>query len=627
MTDFKMVLLTDITPDPNQPRKFYDETAMDELIDSILVKDVLQPILIRPDKKKGYQLVCGERRYRASVAVNKMSTEEIKQRVKDQPYVKPSGVIPAVIRELSDEEALELQIIENLQRKDVHAMEEAVAFKSLQDKRGWTATEIANRVGKKDHYVKQRLRLNDLTPEWQKVVYHNALNITDALKVAMLSPNDQKDLFTEEDITKEDLKNGGFKVNFNIWKLNKYKGELHSAGFDIQDPALIKKMGACTDCKYNTAAARLFPETDSIPRCTNITCFKEKTQKSFDIRLQEALTDPTMLFVNTDYTDHKSEIAKLIKAHTIEVLQYGTYNKLYAPEPPDFDEWMEDNADDYPNEKDRTIAWKKELEVYEKEKQDYELKITSGKFKKALVVVGDDKGQYIYLQVGKKKSQANATVKTAKQVQKEIKEGVAILQDVNAEIVRINENLDKAARLDKEKVHFRIMAEYKNHPALMGPAKGLTRVETIALHWFILEQLGWYSIDDEGYKDYELSEEMDFDTCVQEEWEKAWNHLAQLSPEHIAGLFRKLMAERFAGKSPRGYASEANEAFAIRKMAEALGDIPISAYEDEQKEVAEKRLKKAQKRLAELKELKKELEERAEVKKGTKPKAAKKNGK
>ncbi|MBK7885509.1 MAG: ParB/RepB/Spo0J family partition protein [Chitinophagaceae bacterium] len=102
---------------------------MTELVESIKTNGVLQPILVRP-KGKGYMLVCGERRYRAT---------------------KEAGLteVPAVIREMTDDEALEAQIIENLQRKDVHPMEEAVAFNSLIENKKYSVIEVAARVGKK----------------------------------------------------------------------------------------------------------------------------------------------------------------------------------------------------------------------------------------------------------------------------------------------------------------------------------------------------------------------------------------------------------------------------------------------------------------------------------------------
>ncbi len=114
-SSFELISIAQIRADPNQPRKHFSEGDLQELIQSIQQHGILQPVLLRPTDSEGnYQIVCGERRYRAALA---------------------SGltVIPATIRTLSDEEALEIQVIENLQRKDVLPMEEAVAFKLLRE--------------------------------------------------------------------------------------------------------------------------------------------------------------------------------------------------------------------------------------------------------------------------------------------------------------------------------------------------------------------------------------------------------------------------------------------------------------------------------------------------------------
>jgi ParB family chromosome partitioning protein len=184
MSEMKHLALSEIKPDPNQPRKYYDETAMKELVDSVKEKGVLQPILVRPAKSgKGYTLVCGERRYRAAMSVHSDNITK--------------STIPAVIRELNDEEALELQIIENLQRKDVHPLEEAVAFKSLLD-HGKEVKEVAARVGKSEFYVRQRMKLNALSKEWQKVFYAGRLSITTALTVALFDAKNQAELFKSD---------------------------------------------------------------------------------------------------------------------------------------------------------------------------------------------------------------------------------------------------------------------------------------------------------------------------------------------------------------------------------------------------------------------------------------------
>jgi ParB family chromosome partitioning protein len=217
--------------------------------------------------------VCGERRFRAAGTAGLTD-------------------IPAVIRVLTDEEALELQIIENLQRKDVHPMEEAVAFKSLVDK-GKDVQEIANRVGKKIYYVNQRLKLNQLTKEWQSVYFHSLVSLNDAMRLAVMPDKQQVDFYREQNMPMHiDRK---VHISFSDYTFNKYRGNLSTATFDLTDITLNSKMGACTNCQYNSGAMALFPDAAKNPICTNITCFVHKTNFEFDRKLKAAKDDPSMV--------------------------------------------------------------------------------------------------------------------------------------------------------------------------------------------------------------------------------------------------------------------------------------------------------------------------------------------
>ncbi len=135
--------IADIEPNRAQPRKQFDEQALAELADSIAQHGVLQPLLVRPLTDGTYQLVAGERRWRASRMAG--LTE-----------------VPVVIRELSDQEAAELALIENLQREDLNPMEEALGFKTLMDTYGLTQEETAKVVNKSRPAVANALRLLNL---------------------------------------------------------------------------------------------------------------------------------------------------------------------------------------------------------------------------------------------------------------------------------------------------------------------------------------------------------------------------------------------------------------------------------------------------------------------------------
>lgn len=137
--------ISEIEPNRSQPRKEFDEAALADLADSIREHGVIQPLLVRPLPTGGYQLVAGERRWRAS---------------------RMAGLseVPVVIRELSDHETMELALIENLQRQDLNPVEEAMGYQSLIEDYGLTQDEAAKRVGKSRPAVANSLRLLGLCP-------------------------------------------------------------------------------------------------------------------------------------------------------------------------------------------------------------------------------------------------------------------------------------------------------------------------------------------------------------------------------------------------------------------------------------------------------------------------------
>ena len=138
--------INEIIPNKDQPRKTFDEEALQELADSIRQHGVLQPLLVRPLPTGAYQLVAGERRWRAS------RIAELKE-------------VPVIIKELSDNEAMEIAIIENLQREDLNPIEEAEGLQALIDKCGYTQEEVAVSVGKSRPAITNSLRLLKLPQE------------------------------------------------------------------------------------------------------------------------------------------------------------------------------------------------------------------------------------------------------------------------------------------------------------------------------------------------------------------------------------------------------------------------------------------------------------------------------
>jgi len=144
----------------NRDASDFTQDALAELIGSIREQGLVQPVLLRPDPKKAgkFILVAGERRFHACKLV-------------------PLGKVPAYVRDITDEQAFDLQLTENIQRKDIHPMREARAYKFLQESKGWSTAELANRFGKSETYVLQRQKLNTLIPEAEKDFVSNVMTL------------------------------------------------------------------------------------------------------------------------------------------------------------------------------------------------------------------------------------------------------------------------------------------------------------------------------------------------------------------------------------------------------------------------------------------------------------------
>lgn len=164
--------IKEIAPSPNQPRKNFDEEAFSELVASIREVGLLQPVVVRP-KEDGYELIAGERRWRAAQEAGLAD-------------------IPAIIKDSSDLESLEIALVENLQREDLNAIEEANAYTYLADVFNMKQEEIATRVGKNRATVANVVRLLRLNPEVQQMVVDGLISSGHARALLPIEDNDQQ---------------------------------------------------------------------------------------------------------------------------------------------------------------------------------------------------------------------------------------------------------------------------------------------------------------------------------------------------------------------------------------------------------------------------------------------------
>ncbi|MBP3329810.1 MAG: ParB/RepB/Spo0J family partition protein [Clostridia bacterium] len=179
------IKLVDIVPNKDQPRKKFNEAALKELADSISQHGVIQPLLVRPLSGGTYQLIAGERRWRASRMAG------IKE-------------VPVVIKELSDEEASVLSMIENLQREDLNAIEEAAGIKYLMSKYGLTQEEVSEKVGKSRSAIANSLRLLKLPSSISEYVSDGIITAGHA-KALLPLEDEEKMILLCNNIIKENL--------------------------------------------------------------------------------------------------------------------------------------------------------------------------------------------------------------------------------------------------------------------------------------------------------------------------------------------------------------------------------------------------------------------------------------
>lgn len=202
--EIRQLPLSLVTPSPMNPRKTFDEVELQELADNIEKQGLLQPITVRPiaDKKKfavvdgnadfhpEYEIICGERRFRAVSKLYDRWSEKNLTDANGEP-VNNFDNISAIVREMSDDEAFDAMITENLQRKDVDPIEEAFAFGQLIQK-GKTAEDIAARFGKSIRFVQDRVKLNNLIPELMLAVKDDKMSISAAMIIAKLDDEHQR---------------------------------------------------------------------------------------------------------------------------------------------------------------------------------------------------------------------------------------------------------------------------------------------------------------------------------------------------------------------------------------------------------------------------------------------------
>ena len=217
--------LDELRPNPYQPRKKFDEEALNELASSIKEHGVFQPIIVKKTIK-GYDIVAGERRFRAS---------------------KKAGLtkIPAIIADFSDDEMMQISLLENLQREDLTAIEEAKAYKSIIDSSNITQDELAKRVGKSRSHITNMLGLLKLPTNVQDLVLYNKISMGHARVLSKLENidkiNELADLVIKQDLSVRELEE--ISSDSNIKKASPIVRKPKDSKYDNLERKLKEKFG------------------------------------------------------------------------------------------------------------------------------------------------------------------------------------------------------------------------------------------------------------------------------------------------------------------------------------------------------------------------------------------------
>lgn len=470
MVDFKMLDLKKLTPSPTNPRKSFDTSKTIELAESIKEKGVLQPILVRP-KGNGYEIVCGERRYKASQMV---ATQDKKR-----------NTIPAIIRELSDQEVREMQLIENFQREDVHPMEEAVAIRYALETGKYTIEEIKIKTGKSITYLRQREKLSYLIDKWKTVFYNKQISITLALKIAQFTQGIQEQLF--EDFAKDE----DGEIEIRDWSLAKYEGEISEARFDVEDATIIPSAGSCMKCHFNTAVAQLFPDEVENAKCTNISCFKAKSNAVFERELKKVTSNLDTILISSNYSSFDDDnLVKELNSGGFDVYLSNRYNELSEPEKPTIQSF-EENEFDEDDGKTLDEAFAEKIAEYEAEMNEFEEDKKKG-YVKAFCVDGRERGEYLFVKI----LENNPSKKTVNNG-KPLSEEQQAIDNIDTEINNLKFKHNRAIQLDENKIWDDLKDSFepkKNHTMLAGFK--IEPIEAKVMVMSILSKLSFHRHDD-----------------------------------------------------------------------------------------------------------------------------------
>jgi len=307
---FQMKAIGLLRESATNPRRHFAEQPLNELAANVKRQGVLLPLLVRPQDEDHYEIIAGARRFRAA------KIAELTE-------------VPVRICHMSDAEVLEVQVIENLQREDIHPVEEAEGFQTLIDKYGYTPSTLAERCSRSESYIQKRLALSKLVDEVKQAFLDGRLELGHALLLCRLTAKDQRAAFGDI-FEKQTRWQNGKEVVLGTSTMSVSQLRLHieqhvfldlsGAPWKKDDKALVKKAGACNACSKRTGSNLvLFDDAKKGDHCLDRVCWSSKMQAHI-VATQKRFAADNKPLVNIA-TSYASDLSQ-------DVLSPGSYKLI-----------------------------------------------------------------------------------------------------------------------------------------------------------------------------------------------------------------------------------------------------------------------------------------------------------
>jgi len=293
VSEYRDLPVSQLQESLTNPRRRFDARSLEEMAASFRAQGILQPLLVRPLHEGFYEVVAGARRLRAA-------------------RIAEMEAVPTRVREMTDAQVIEAQAIENLQREEIHPLEEALAYKNMLELEGgvYTAASIAEKLGKSPSYITQRLRLTELIEPVAQAFLDERIGVGHALEIAKLQPFEQERAF---EAAFRSVWTGTAHTPLLVsvrdlatWIQQNILLELDSVPFDKDDVALLPEAGACTQCLKRTGYNTLLFSDASRDSCSDAACFNAKIGKYIT---QQVEAKPKLVQISTSWNPpHDSSV-------------------------------------------------------------------------------------------------------------------------------------------------------------------------------------------------------------------------------------------------------------------------------------------------------------------------------